>query len=202
MQPVAIIYLGDAMHLPHRWSTGLLIPFQLAALVGLWLWNQLADRMSRFKALLFGGSLWITLCLVATVLPGLDGDLSPWASANRMPLILLISAVLGLGLGASTAYLLPWTFLPDAVDLQPGNPAVLITAFKVQIQKLGSALSVFALGLLLSWSRYLAPLGPAQPQSALVMIRLCMGLVPAVLVVMALWLMKGWDPRLKPISEL
>ena len=35
MQPVAIIYLRDAMHLPHSWSTGLLIPFQLAALMGL-----------------------------------------------------------------------------------------------------------------------------------------------------------------------
>lgn len=201
MQPVAIIYLRDAMHLPHSWSTGLLIPFQLAALVGLWIWNQVADRKSRFQALLFGGSLWIILCLVATLLPGLHGDLSPWASANRMPLILLISAVLGLGLGASTAYLLPWAFLPDAIDLQPGNPAGLLTAFMVQIQKLGSALSVFALGLLLSWSGYVASMGPDQPQSALVMIRLCMGLVPALLVVMALWLMKGWDRRLKPVSE-
>ena len=30
MQPVAIIYLSDLLHLPHNWSTGLLatIPFQ------------------------------------------------------------------------------------------------------------------------------------------------------------------------------
>ena len=201
MQPVAIIYLRDAMHLPHSWSTGLLIPFQLAALMGLWIWNQVADRSSRYRALLIGGCLWITLCLVATLLPGLHGDLSPWASANRMPLIQLITAVLGLGLGASTAYLLPWAFLPDAVDLQQGHPAGLITAFMVQIQKLGSACSVFALGLLLSWSGYVATLGPQQPHSALVMIRLCIGVVPALLVVTALWLMKGWDRRLTPASE-
>ena len=80
-----------------------------------------------------------------------------------MPLILLITAVLGLGLGASTAYLLTWAFLPDAVDLQPGHPAGLITAFMVQIQELGSAFSVFALGLLLSWSGYVAALGTQQP---------------------------------------
>ena len=201
MQPVAIIYLSDAMHLPHSWSTGLLIPFQLTALMGLWIWNQVADHSSRVKALLLGGSLWIILCLVATLLPGLHGDLSPWGPVNRMPLTLLIMAVLGLGLGASTAYLLPWAFLPDAVDLQPGHPAGLITAFMVQIQKLGSAFSVFALGILLSWSGYAAALGPEQPQSALVMIRLCMGLVPALLVLMALWLMKDWDRRLRPASE-
>ena len=71
----------------------------------------------------------------------------------------------------------------------------------VQIQKLGSALSVFGLGLLLNWSGYVVSMGADQPQSALVMMRLCTGLVPALLVLMALWLMKGWGRRLKPANE-
>ena len=97
-----------------------------------------------------------------------------------------------LGISASTAYLLPWAFLPDAVDAEPNRPAGLITAFMVQIQKLGSAASVFILGLVLSWSGYEASLGEQQPESAISMIRLSMGLVPALLIVICLWVMKDW----------
>lgn len=32
------------------------------------------------------------------------------------------------------------------------------------------------------------------------MIRLCMGLVPALMVLVALWLMKDWDRRLRQAS--
>jgi len=198
MQPVAIIFLTNVMHLPHAWSTALLIPFQLSALIGLWIWNKVADRNSRLQALFLGAALWIGLCLIATLLPGLDAHLSPWATANQRPLTVLGVAIVGLGLGASTAYLLPWAFLPDAIDAQPGHPAGLITAFMVQIQKLGSALSVFALGALLSASGYEASLGMAQPESALVMIRVCIGVLPSGLVMAAIWVMKDWPQPLTP----
>ena len=198
MQPVAIIFLSNVMHLPHSWSTALLIPFQLSALIGLWIWNRIANRSSRLKALWFGAALWIVLCLVSTLLPELDAQLSPWATANQRPLALLVIAILGLGLGASTAYLLPWAFLPDAIDAQPGHPAGLITAFMVQIQKLGSALSAFVLGALLSASGYQASLGTSQPEQALVMIRLCIGVIPAGLVMVAVWVMRHWPPGLSP----
>jgi GPH family glycoside/pentoside/hexuronide:cation symporter len=103
----------------------------------------------------------------------------------------MITLVL-LGVSASTAYLLPWAFLPDAVDAEPDHPAGLITAFMVQIQKLGSAASVFVLGLLLSWAGYQASLGLNQPASALRMIRLVMGLMPALMVLVCLWVMRDW----------
>ncbi|MEB3176188.1 MAG: MFS transporter [Synechococcus sp.] len=194
MQPVAIIYLSDVMHLPHSWSTAVLIPFQLSALLGLWIWNSVANRSNRLLALRIGASCWIVFCLIALVLPSLDGQLPPLATANRWPLALLLTSVLSLGLSASTAYLLPWAFLPDAVDAQPHHPAGLITSFMVQIQKLGSAVSVFLLGLLLSWGGYNASLASAQPPSAILMIRLCMGLLPAVLVLLSLLVMRRWQP--------
>jgi GPH family glycoside/pentoside/hexuronide:cation symporter len=49
------------------------------------------------------------------------------------------------------------------------------------------------LGWLLSWSGYQASLGLAQPPQALLMIRLCMGLLPALLVGAGLWVMRDWE---------
>lgn len=193
MQPVAILYLADALHLPEAWSKGLLIPFQISALLGIWIWNRLAARRSRLLALQIGGSAWILLCLLAILLPVMPISGVALAAANRGPLLLLLVSLMGLGISAATAYLLPWSFLPDAIDAEANHPAGLITAFLVQIQKLGSALSVFVLGWLLSWSGYQASLGLAQPPQALLMIRLCMGLLPALLVGAGLWVMRDWE---------
>lgn len=193
MQPVSIIYLSDALHLPHRWSTFLLIPFQISALAGLWIWNRVAAQRSRLVALQVGGCGWIVFCILALVLPALPVSGNALAAANRGQLLALLVTLVLLGLCAATAYLLPWAFLPDAVDAEPNHPAGLITAFMVQIQKLGSAASVFLLGLMLSWSGYEASLGEAQPDRALVMIRMSMGLIPAGLVMLSLWVMRDWN---------
>jgi GPH family glycoside/pentoside/hexuronide:cation symporter len=193
MQPVAILYLSDALHLPGGWIKGLLIPFQISALLGIWIWNRVAARRSRLRALQIGGLSWILLCLVAILLPVMPNSGDALADANRGPLLLVLGSLMALGISAATAYLLPWAFLPDAIDAEANHPAGLMTAFLVQIQKLGSALSVFVLGWLLSWSGYQASLGLAQPAEALLMIRLCMGLLPALLVLAGLWVMRDWE---------
>ena len=64
------------------------------------------------------------------------------------PHILFITILL-LGFGESTAYLIPWSLLPDAIDADPDKSAGIYTAWMVFIQKIGIGLSVFLLGLLL-----------------------------------------------------
>ena len=78
-QPAQCLGLAPATRQCGRPSHGKrrLLPLQQAALMGQWIWNQVAYRSSRFRALLIGGCLWITLWLVATMLPGLHGALSP-----------------------------------------------------------------------------------------------------------------------------
>ena len=193
MQPVAILSLADALHLPEAWSKGLLIPFQISALLGIWIWDKLAAQRSRLLALQIGGGAWILLCLLAILLPVMPIGGEALAAANRGPLLLLLVSLMGLGISAATAYLLPWSFLPDAIYAEANHPAGLITAFLGQIQKLGSALSVFVLGLLLSRSGYQASLSLAQPPKALLMIRLCMGLLPELMVGAGLWVMRDWE---------
>ena len=41
---------------------------------------------------------------------------------------------------ASTAFLIPWSLLPDAIDEDPEKPAGLYTTWMVLIQKIGIAL--------------------------------------------------------------
>jgi GPH family glycoside/pentoside/hexuronide:cation symporter len=61
---------------------------------------------------------------------------------------------------------------------------------------------LFGFGSLMSLSGYLPALGSQQPESALVAIRLCMGLIPALLVVLGLVVMRHWprgnEPQLAP----
>jgi GPH family glycoside/pentoside/hexuronide:cation symporter len=47
----------------------------------------------------------------------------------------------------------------------------------------------------MSFSGYIASRGMLQPQSALIAIRLCMGIIPAVLVVLGLVVMRHWPDR-------
>jgi GPH family glycoside/pentoside/hexuronide:cation symporter len=53
----------------------------------------------------------------------------------------------------------------------------------------------------MSLSGYVASQGTDQPQAALVAIRLCMGLIPALLVVLGLVVMRHWPTgRQRPLA--
>ena len=196
MQPVSLIFLAVVMQLPESWSTWILIPFQLSALAGLQLWSRVAGRHGRVCALRWGTAFWIAGCLGASLLVPLDGSTAPLGSfSNGIALGLLVLTIMVTGLGASTAYLIPWALLPDAIDADPDKPAGLYTAWMVITQKLGIGVAVFALGNGLSLSGYQAAQGLAQPTTALTTIRLCMGLIPAVLITAGLLVMRRWPEK-------
>jgi GPH family glycoside/pentoside/hexuronide:cation symporter len=113
-----------------------------------------------------------------------------------------LATIATVGFGAATAYLIPWCLLPDAIDADPDKPAGLYTAWMVLVQKIGIGLSIQLLGVLLSVSGYrsVTEAGSAlsystQPESALLTIRMCMGLIPALLVALGLVVMRGWPER-------
>ena len=197
MQTAALIFLPVVMRVPEDWSNWILLPFQLSTLVGLQLWNLVSQRAGRITALHWGAALWISGCLLAMVLLPLDTALgAPTAPANLLRLAALVAAILVVGLGASTAYLIPWSLLPDAIDADPEKPAGQYSAWMVLAQKVCISAVIALLGVLLSASGYQESLAAsAQPGSALVAIRLCMGLIPAVLVVLGLVVTRHWPDR-------
>ena len=117
--------------------------------------------------------------------------------------ILLIFIICLIGIGASTAFLIPWSLLPDAIDEDPEKPAGLYTAWMVLIQKIGIAFSVQLLGFLLYLSGYQSCLIDKdglnimeQCYSAQLTIRLCIGFIPSILVIIGLLIMREWDRKL------
>ena len=196
MQVVALIWLVQVIHVPAGIATLLLLAFNIAALIGLQLWSVLSNRHGRIKALGWGSSIWITACLLSMAL-------SPIAeNSDRNALVPVVALIMLVGLGASTAYLIPWSLLPDAIDADPTHPAGLYTAWMIFGQKLIIGLSMSVFGTLLSLTGYISSDScdgalnfVEQPHSALIAIRLCMGLIPAVLVVLGLVVMRRWPDR-------
>ena len=196
MQTAALIFLPDVMHLPPAWSNWILLPFQICALLGLWVWTEVSRRHGRVRALHWGSFLWMGGCLLAMVLIPLDAAVSPTGSVgNLVRLICLVGTILVVGLGASTAYLIPWALLPDAIDADPEKPAGVYSAWMVFTQKICISFALFFFGNLMSLSGYVASRGMVQPDSALLAIRLCMGLIPATLIVLGLVVMRRWPER-------
>ncbi len=203
MQTVSLIYLEQVMKVPTDLSKWIPIPFQISALVGLQVWSFYSNKYGRISALYLGGIIWIFACLIAMLLPPLSGisSIETLLTNNfeTIKLLLLILIILLVGFGASTAYLIPWSLLPDAIDADPEKPAGIYTAWMVLIQKLGIAISVWLLGLLLTFAGYKSSSNCTeiincmnQPQTALITIRLCMGLIPSCLVAIGLIMMHRW----------
>jgi GPH family glycoside/pentoside/hexuronide:cation symporter len=196
MQVVALIWLVQVLHVPAGTSTLLLLAFNIAALAGLQLWSLLSNRHGRIKALGWGASIWIVACLLSMLLQPVETGSGFTAYLPIVGLIMLV------GLGAATAYLIPWSLLPDAIDADPTRPAGLYTAWMVFGQKLVIGLSMSVFGLLLSLTGYISTTNCDgalnfidQPDTALLAVRLCMGLIPAILVLLGLGVMRGWPDR-------
>ena len=196
MQVVALIWLVQVIHVAPGIATWILLPFQISALLGLQIWSVVSNRWGRLVALRWGSLLWIVACLLSMVFPPLRHGAG---AAAYTPLIGLIALV---GVSAATAYLIPWSLLPDAIDADPSRPAGMYTAWMILGQKLIIGLSMSVFGSLLSLTGYLSSHSCSgalsfieQPPTALLAIRLCMGLIPAGLVTLGLVVMRRWPDR-------
>jgi GPH family glycoside/pentoside/hexuronide:cation symporter len=197
MQAVSLFFLPVVLQVPEGLSKLILLPFLLSSLAGLWLWTTVAHRAGRITALRWGGGLWTAGCLLVMLLQPLDPSLGVLGSgANAFKLTALVFTIVLAGAGASTAYLIPWSLLPDAIDADPEKPAGQYSAWMVLAQKVCISAVIALLGVVLSASGYNEALAAsAQPASALQAIRLCMGVIPAVLIVLGLVVMRRWPEK-------
>ena len=197
MQAVSLFFLPVVLQVPEGLSKLILLPFLVSSLAGLWLWNAVAHSSGRLTALRWGGGLWVLGCLLVMVLQPLDSGAATYAiPGNGLKLLALLGTIVVAGVGASTAYLIPWSLLPDAIDADPEKPAGQYSAWMVLAQKVCISVVISLLGALLTASGYSEALASsAQPTSAITTIRLCMGLIPAVLVVLGLLVMRRWPEK-------
>jgi glycoside/pentoside/hexuronide:cation symporter, GPH family len=134
---------------------------------------SLSKRIGKKNLYFLGAGLWI---LVQTALYFLQ----PGQTGILYGLCILAS------FGVATAYMVPWSILPDVIDLDELKTGRrregTFYAFMTLLQKLGLAVGLFLVGAALEASGF-DKAAELQPDSALQAIRFFMGPVPLVLVI-------------------
>lgn len=110
--------------------------------------------------------------------------------------VLLYGLCFAASFGVATTYLIPWSMLPDVVELdelQTGRRREgVFYSFMTLLQKMGLALGLFLVGIALELAGFVAstPGGPIpeQPQSALLAIRIAIGPLPTLALILSLGL--------------
>jgi GPH family glycoside/pentoside/hexuronide:cation symporter len=178
--PYFVIY---CMKLNNSQVPTVLIAVQGTALLMLFVWSYLSKRYGKKIVYFLGMTLWI----VASA--GLF-----FLKPNQIPLMYVMTVMAGFGV--STAYLIPWSMIPDVIELdelQTGQRREgVFYGFMVLLQKFGLAFGLFVVGYALQVSGFkevtagTANILPSQPDSALFAIRLIIGPVPTFFLIMGL----------------
>ena len=166
-------YVINWMRLKSEDVPSTILAIQGTALVMLFVWNALSERVGKKAVYFMGMSLWLI------ALTGLF-----FLQPGQLKLMYFLSVMAGLGV--STAYLIPWSMMPDVIELDELRTGQrregIFYGFMVFLQKFGLALGLFLVGMALEWSGFKETVAgqgiPEQPASALLAIRLAIGPLP------------------------
>jgi len=158
-----------------------LLAVQGTALVMLFVWTEVSKQLGKKAVYFLGMGLWI----IAQA--GLY-----FLQPQQIGLMYLLAVMAGFGV--STAYLIPWSMVPDVVELdelQTGQRREgIFYSFMVLLQKMGLALGLFILGhgLALAGFKEQVPCQPPPEQgpAALYAIRLAIGPLPTLALILGL----------------
>jgi GPH family glycoside/pentoside/hexuronide:cation symporter len=157
------------------------IAVQGTALIMLFFWQFVSQRIGKKAVYFFGSSIWIVAQAgLFLIQPGQVG-------------LLYILAMMA-GVGVSVAYLVPWSMIPDVIELDELNTGQrregVFYSFMVLLQKFGLALALFLVGQALELAGFISsPPGgdvPVQPDSALLAIRIAVGPLPTIVLIIGL----------------
>ncbi|QIR35469.1 MFS transporter [Tolypothrix sp. PCC 7910] len=177
--PYFVVY---CMRLQEADVPTVMIAVQGTALVMLFFWSNLSKKVGKKVVYFLGMILWIIAAAGLYFLQ--PGQLT----------LMYIMAIMA-GFGVSTAYLVPWSMIPDVIELdelQTGQRREgVFYGFMVLLQKFGLAFGLFLVGnALQAYGFKEAVVGqttlPTQPESALLAIRLAVGPLPTVCLIAGL----------------
>jgi glycoside/pentoside/hexuronide:cation symporter, GPH family len=151
------------------------IAVQGTALIMLFVWSRVSERYGKKAVYFMGMSLWIIAQSGLFFLQ--PGQVT----------FMYILAVMA-GVGVSTAYLVPWSMIPDVIELdelQTGERREgIFYSFMVLLQKIGLAGGLWLVGQALEVAGFLPTVPgqppPVQPDSALFAIRVAIGPLPTL----------------------
>ncbi|MFN2290222.1 MAG: MFS transporter [Anaerolineae bacterium] len=152
-----------------------------AAILFIPLWVWVARRLDKRRAFILGTASWI---VVSTGIFFVRPD--------QVGLAYVLAALAGSGI--ATAYVLPWSMVPDIIEYDEVRTGQRregsYYAFASFFQKLATGAALWAMGQALALTGYVTPSGgaalPVQPPEAVRAIRFFMGPVPIALLVLAI----------------
>lgn len=158
----------------------LVLAVQFSAFIFLLVWARASRRLGKKKVYYLGMAVWIGVSVALFfVQPGMIN-------------ILFVVAVLA-GTGVSIAYLVPWSMLPDVIELdelQTGQRREgIYYGFFVFLQKMGISLGLALSNFALEATGYITPpVGgpyPQQPTAVLLALRTFVSLAPALILLIS-----------------
>ncbi len=174
-------FVVDWMRLSDTHFTQMALTVQGTALVMMAVWSRLGQRLDKRLIYCFG----IPFTLI--------GQAGLFLLQPGQVVGMYVLAILA-GAGLSTAYLVPWSMLPDVVDLDELNTGQrregIFYGFVVQLQKIAVAIALFLVGKILDWSGFITKVAdqpnPQQPETALSAIRWLIGPIPSLVLIIGL----------------
>jgi GPH family glycoside/pentoside/hexuronide:cation symporter len=174
-------YVTSWMRLPQLHISLVLLAVQGTAMAMLFVWNAVSRRYGKQAVYFMGMSLW----LIAQV--GLF-----FVQPGQVALMYVLAVMAGFGV--STAYLVPWSMLPDVIELDELNTGQrregIFYSFIVFVQKICLGIAVNIVLQRLGTAGYIKPTTqiaiPIQPNSVLDVIRFSIGPIPAIALICGL----------------
>lgn len=168
------------MGLPQAVSAQIALAVQATALVMLFVWSRVSEKVGKKAVYFMGMGLWIIAQAgLFFIQPG------------QVVLMYVLGVVAGFGV--STAYLIPWSMIPDVMELDELRTGQrregIFYGFMVLLQKIGLALALFLVLKGLDWAGYVSGSGnviPPQPPNALLAIRIALGPLPTLCLICGL----------------
>jgi glycoside/pentoside/hexuronide:cation symporter, GPH family len=141
---------------------------------------KISQRLDKRRAFMIGSITWVFVLLGISAI-----------RADQVGLAYVLAALAGFGI--ATAYVVPWSMVPDVVEydeIRTGQRREgSYYAFASFFQKLATGLALWGMGQALALTGYLTPALsgplPVQPESAISAIRIFTGPIPAVLLFLA-----------------
>jgi GPH family glycoside/pentoside/hexuronide:cation symporter len=177
---ILVYYVVSYMRLSEAQSGLVALAVQGTALVMLFFWQVVSQKLDKKIVYFLGMTVWIIAQIGLFLLqPG--------------QITLMYSLAILAGFGVSVAYLIPWSMVPDVIELDELETGKrregIFYAFMVLLQKIGLALGLFLVGIALEASGFKPRIPgeaiPVQPESALMAIRIAIAPLPAFFLIIS-----------------
>lgn len=179
-------------------SFGMLVmAVQFSAFIFLLLWARLSEKLGKKNIYYVGMAFWVVVeVLLFFLQPG---------QVN----LLFVLAVLA-GAGVSIGYLVPWSMVPDVIELDELKTGQrregVFYGFFVLLQKLGISLGLALSNYILELAGYVNQVAggpvPVQPPAVLLALRIFVSLAPAVILLLSFLAVRAYPITRESHAEM